>query len=543
MKQFFTSLKFMLSALLKFMLSALLLCLAIGAQAGDVVFNGTTDTNGKTDAGEDQLTKNGVTLSVSRGLLASSNGQYRTYKGETLTISSTVGAITQVVFTCTAKDDAQYGPGCFTAAPGNYSFEGNTGTWNGAANEVVFTAGSNQVRATEIVVTVDGDTPVDPDPDPDPDPEPSATYTSIAAMKTAATADKTDVKFQFKDLLVTYVNGVYSYVSDGTDGFLFYGSSELVAGDKMTGSVTGKLYQYNGLNEMSDNSFTIDSKTSGNAVTAQNVDVASILSDYRNYESEYVKISGVTFNGTLANGVTVSQNGSDLTLYNRFNLTYDVNTAHKYDIYGFLTAAKKAKIKNGQNIRYHVEINTQFWENRAREKGISPNTTAFVEMKDEFIASLRDYLGGANNSDKLLWSEFSASIDGKSELHNIKVNVVDTSKAGNEYNDDVAEASNVLAYSDNVHPNLAGATPGKSQMNNSGSDKRELFTMKQALETMPHDMMITAHNTVIYYNEWEDKVYPDVPMIILTTLDKNTDAKQVTTNNGESNDEHNTGNN
>ena len=162
MKHFFTS--------LKFMLSALLLCLAIGAQAGDVVFNGTTDTNGKTDAGEDQLTKNGVTLSVSRGLLASSNGQYRTYKGETLTISSTVGAITKVVFTCTAKDDAQYGPGCFTAAPGNYSFEGNTGTWNGAANEVVFTAGSNQVRATEIVVTVDGDTPVDPDP-VDPDPE------------------------------------------------------------------------------------------------------------------------------------------------------------------------------------------------------------------------------------------------------------------------------------------------------------------------------------------------------------------------------------
>ena len=80
MKQFFTS--------LKFMLSALLLCLAIGAQAGDVVFNGSTDTNGKTDAGEDQLTKNGVTLSVSNGLLATSDGQYRTYKGQTLTISS-----------------------------------------------------------------------------------------------------------------------------------------------------------------------------------------------------------------------------------------------------------------------------------------------------------------------------------------------------------------------------------------------------------------------------------------------------------------------
>ena len=324
MKHFFTS--------LKFMLSALMLCLAIGAQAGDVVFNGTTDTNGKTEAGEDQLTKNGVTLSVSRGLLASNNGQYRTYKGETLTISSTVGAITKIVFTCTAKDDAQYGPGCFTVASGDYSYDGNIGTWTGAANEVVFKAETNQVRATEIVVTVDGDTPIDP---PGPGPEPSATYTSIAAMKTAATADKTDVKYQFKDLLVTYVNGVYSFVSDGTDGFLFYGTSELVAGDKITGSVTGKLYQYYGLNEMSDNNFTIDSKTSGNTVTPQTVDVEDILSDYLNYESEYVKISGVSFNGDFANNVTVSQNGSDLTLFNRFNLSYNVNTAHKYDIYGF----------------------------------------------------------------------------------------------------------------------------------------------------------------------------------------------------------------
>ncbi len=201
-----------------------------------------------------------------------------------------------------------------------------------------------------------------------------------------------------------------------------------------------------------------------------------------------------------------------------------------YDIYGLLTAAKKSKIKNGQNIRYHVEINTQFWENRAREQGISLNTPEFVEMKNSFIVQLRDYLGGSGNSDKLIWSEFEALMDGH-ERHNIKINVVDTSKAGNEYNDDVAEASNVLAYSDNVHPNLAGATPGKSQMNNSGSDKRELFTMKQALETMPHDMMMTVHNTIIAYNDWEEKVYPDVPMIMLTTLDKNTDAKEVTGDN------------
>ena len=205
-----------------------------------------------------------------------------------------------------------------------------------------------------------------------------------------------------------------------------------------------------------------------------------------------------------------------------------------FDIYALLTAAKKAKIRNSTKIRYHVEINQEFWDNMARDKGISANTPEFRTMKDEFITQLRDYLSGSENSDKLIWSEFQSLLDGK-ERSFIKINVVDVSKAGNEFNDDVAEASNVLAYSDNVHPNLAGATPGKSQMNNSGSDKRELFTMKQALETMPHDMMMAVHNTIIFFNDWSDKVYPEVPMIMLTTLDKNKDAEQVSTNNGMSN--------
>ena len=201
-----------------------------------------------------------------------------------------------------------------------------------------------------------------------------------------------------------------------------------------------------------------------------------------------------------------------------------------YDIYGLLTQAKKAKIKNGQNIRYHVEISTEFWEDRARKKGITFGSKEYYEMQDDYIKEFKAYLGGSKNSDKMLWSEFKSMLDGK-EQHYIKVNVIDTSKAGSEYNDDVAEASNVLCYGDNVHPNLAGAVPGKSQMNNSGSDKRELFTMKQALETLPHDMMMKVHNTIIWFNGWEDKVEPLVPMILLTTLDKKTDAVESNTNN------------
>ena len=75
-----------------------------------------------------------------------------------------------------------------------------------------------------------------------------------------------------------------------------------------------------------------------------------------------------------------------------------------------------------------------------------------------------------------------------------------------------------------------GATPGKSQMNNSGSDKRELFTLKQAIEKPCHDVMCKPYHVILHYNGWHDRATVDVPMIVLTTLDEKRDAKKVTGN-------------
>ena len=71
-------------------------------------------------------------------------------------MTSTVGNIVSVEFTCTANDAAQYGPGCFTASTGDYTYSGPVGTWIGSASEIVFTATSNQVRATQVVVKIAG---------------------------------------------------------------------------------------------------------------------------------------------------------------------------------------------------------------------------------------------------------------------------------------------------------------------------------------------------------------------------------------------------
>lgn len=132
----------------------LTLCmLASAAWAADVEFIPANDKGNATGNREAYtIEKEGVKIEVSDGLV--NDSQYRMYKGSTVTISSTAGAITQIVFECTAEGDAQYGPGCFTATPATYTVSGKYGTWAGAAESVVFSAASNQVRATKITVTV-----------------------------------------------------------------------------------------------------------------------------------------------------------------------------------------------------------------------------------------------------------------------------------------------------------------------------------------------------------------------------------------------------
>ena len=118
--------------------------------ADEVTFTAGTDGSGNTTAGEQTFTKDGITLHVSSGVLE--GNEYRIYKGQDLTITSTVGNITKVEFTCTASGTTKYGPGCFAEQTG-YSYEETKGIWTGDASSVKFTASSNQVRATKIVVT------------------------------------------------------------------------------------------------------------------------------------------------------------------------------------------------------------------------------------------------------------------------------------------------------------------------------------------------------------------------------------------------------
>ena len=144
-----------MNKILRYSFMALLAMVFGNVMAGDVTFVPSDFPAASTE--DFSATKDGVTVSVTAS--TTTNEQIRVYKNQTITISSTVGNITKVVFTCTANGENKYGPGCFAAPEvGSYTFEaeGKTGTWTGDAASFSLTASSNQVRITELVVTVGG---------------------------------------------------------------------------------------------------------------------------------------------------------------------------------------------------------------------------------------------------------------------------------------------------------------------------------------------------------------------------------------------------
>ena len=124
-----------------------------------------------------------VTIEVSKGM--ANGSQYRIYKGETMTVKAEGGDITNIDITCTANGDAQYGPGCFTSNIPEYNYKDKVGTWTGATGAVVFTAATNQVRATLIQVTVGAAGLAAPTFTPAPTEAPAATAAPDPGPKTA----------------------------------------------------------------------------------------------------------------------------------------------------------------------------------------------------------------------------------------------------------------------------------------------------------------------------------------------------------------------
>ena len=279
------------------LIAALALVSSLSFAQTTVTFIGGTD-KGKIDDtdshGADQLTKDGITIATTDGLLGYKHnnkpgGEYRTYKGSTFTVSSTVGNITKITVTCAAKGKIKYGPGNLAdPTAGSYTFDanGNTGTWTGEIGSVSFSSTSNQTRMTKIEVTY---TPGVVTP-----PAPADTLKLTVAQAIEKVSNDhafkqkvcvTGIVSKIDEMSEKYGNATYYISGDGTENnqlqvfrgrFLgktkFAKADQLKVGDKVT--VYGELSFYSKKNMiqvgmshiMEINGQTTGIKNAGNSV-------------------------------------------------------------------------------------------------------------------------------------------------------------------------------------------------------------------------------------------------------------------------------------
>lgn len=392
------------------------------------------------DNADYSVTKDGITVSVVASTVNSD--QMRIYKGKTITISSAVGNMSKIEFTCTAKDDAKYGPGSFNAQDG-YSFSEYTGTWEGSATEVVFTAEKNQVRATQIVVTVgggivdnrkattiefaegyetratcgkdesvklpsamvmageeelddrdvtwslssedlaqldgknikifdgvQGQVTVKAEFAGDNEYKPSTKSYTLTVYKgylllsslvedVNSTNEKWDNGGEYasywfvnKDFLyitntVTYVNGRYIYLTDGTNNLLFYGDNKMNLakghvingdlGNGVQGAIWGKLYRYNKLPEFSFTDMEVKVQDSID-VTPKTITADQIAENL----NAYVKLENVEVVSVENRNIKVKQGDVEMAVYNQFNVDLEgLEVGEKYTIEGMGSVYKE----------------------------------------------------------------------------------------------------------------------------------------------------------------------------------------------------------
>ena len=317
-----------------------LLALISSITFAQVTFDANVDKGTQTGNGKpDQVSKDGVTLSCTDAALAAFNkktkkGEYRFYKGSSVTLSATDKNIVKVEMTC--PSDERYAASNFAAQDGLVIAK-ETATWTGKATSITFKT-SKQVRAYKVVVTLEGGA-VTPTPE-------VQTVDNIAAFKALSEGTTAQLKLNNAQVLYTWTSNnrnTSTYIRDATGALLLYNSGLTLEENKMlNGEVTLKLTVFKGLPEGVN---TDKTNADGLTITDGTPAKPKVITPDKASEnlSDLVQVEGVTIQSEQSGKYTnyyAHVGDQKIQLYNGFHL----------DAYNDLSTLEGAKNKTVKGI-------------------------------------------------------------------------------------------------------------------------------------------------------------------------------------------------
>lgn len=297
-----------------------LLALISSITFAQVTFDANVDKGKQTGNGNpDQVSKDGVTLSGTDAALAAvhyktKKGEYRFYKGSSVTLSAADKNIVKVEMTCSG--DKRHAASNFAAQKGLVITK-ETATWTGKATSITFKA-SKQVRAYKVVVTLEGGA-VTPIPE-------VQTVDNIAAFKALSDGTTAQLKLNNAQVLYTWTSNkgnTSTYIHDATGALLLHNSGLTLKENQMlNGEVTLKLTDYKGLPEGVN---TDKTNADGLTITDGTPAKPKVITPDKASEnlSELVQVEGVTIQSEKSGKYTnyyAHVGDQKIQLYNGFHL-------------------------------------------------------------------------------------------------------------------------------------------------------------------------------------------------------------------------------
>jgi hypothetical protein len=210
---------------------------------------------------------------------------------------------------------------------------------------------------------------------------------------------------------------------------------------------------------------------------------------------------------------------------------YSIFKSGWYDHAVAIPLLKNTILKNNLGVKYIIYISNEYWLHMYQIYGINEaDKKAVQEFRNEQIQKLSNFASGKDNAGKAIAVEkrMRQVATGASEDKFIEIIPIKNDLSGGELLQDSEEASNIISYSMGVHTALIGATPGKNKGSLGGTDKRELFMIKQALLKPMLDRVMRPFSLIKRFNEWDKNFVIKIPEYTFTTLDQNKSGKQLT---------------
>lgn len=170
---------------------------------------------------------------------------------------------------------------------------------------------------------------------------------TLAEIAALATADGAPFAGAIKDVVVTYVSGSNTFVTDGESNLLIYVKGlNLPAGSVLNGEVEGTVKDFNGLPEISaiTSDFSRITVTEGTAPEPETMTVAQILANFDKIISKRVKVTGLSTAADIQKkGTYTVAQGTDEIKFYTYDLKNTIEAGSTFDVVGIVTPFKTDK--------------------------------------------------------------------------------------------------------------------------------------------------------------------------------------------------------